>query len=111
MIDVFLGLAFNMAAAHALCDFPLQPGLMSAAKRPGAVPTMPWPFALGCHALIHGGAVSLLTGVWWLGAAETVAHALVDGAKCRGAFGMKTDQALHLSAKLLWAAIAVAVGS
>lgn len=108
MIFAFLGTAFNLAAAHALCDFPLQPGLMAAAKRPGAVPSMPWPFALGCHALIHGGAVSLVTGFWWLGLAETVAHATIDGAKTRGAFGMRADQVLHMLCKLAWAAIAVA---
>lgn len=98
-------LLFLMAAAHALCDFPLQPGGMSAAKRVGGDPDFPWWAALTGHGLIHGGAVALITGFWWLGAAETVAHAVIDGAKCRGAYGMKTDQALHLICKVVWALI------
>lgn len=106
-LDIFLGLTFLMLAAHALCDFPLQPAEMSHAKRPGGHPTISWPMALGCHALVHGGAVALVTGLWWLGAAETLAHALIDGAKARGAFGMKTDQALHLACKPVWALLCI----
>lgn len=102
----FPALLFLLAAAHAVCDFPLQGAEMAQAKRPGGHATIPWPMALGCHALIHGGAVALVTGLWPLGAAETAMHALIDGAKSRGAFGMKTDQALHLVCKCCWAVIA-----
>lgn len=100
------GMLFLMLAGHALCDFPLQGAEMASAKRPGGHKTIAWPAALGCHALIHGGAVALITGLWWLGAAETIAHAAIDGAKCRGAFGMKADQVLHVLCKAAWAAIA-----
>lgn len=106
MIDQFCGFLFLMFAGHALCDFPLQPPAMSSAKR-GLELGFPWWAALIGHGAIHGGAVALATGLWWLGAAETASHALIDGAKCRGAFGMKVDQALHLLCKVGWAWIAV----
>lgn len=102
---------FLLAAAHAVCDWPLQGPQLACAKRPGGDPHVPWQMALGCHSLIHGGAVAMVTGHWWLGAAETAAHAAIDGAKCRGLTGMKTDQALHLACKAAWAAIAVGVSN
>lgn len=102
----FLQTLFLLVAAHAVCDFPLQGAEMATAKRPGGSATIPWPMALGCHSLIHGGAAALVTGLWWLGAAETAAHALIDHAKARGLYGMRTDQALHLGCKAVWAAIA-----
>jgi hypothetical protein len=94
---------FLLLAAHAVADFPLQPAEMATAKRPGGHATISWPMALGCHSLIHGGAVAVVTGIWWLGVCETLMHAAIDGAKCRGCFGMKTDQALHLFCKVMWA--------
>jgi hypothetical protein len=36
---------------------------------------VPWYQALGAHALIHGGVVWLLTGIWWIGLAEAALHA------------------------------------
>jgi hypothetical protein len=41
-----------------------------------------------------------------LGLAEWVVHAVIDIAKCRKRFGLKTDQTLHLLSKLLWAGLA-----
>jgi hypothetical protein len=105
----FASLLFMMLAAHALCDLPLQPASLSEAKRPGGNPALPWPVALGAHGLIHGGAVAWVTGLWILGLCETIAHALIDGAKCRGLIGMKVDQLLHLWCKLAWAYAAVRV--
>lgn len=104
-MNVLLQTLFLLVAGHAVADFPLQGAEMAIAKRPGANPRIHWTMALGCHALIHGGAVALVTGLWWLGAAETAAHATIDGAKARGLFGMKTDQALHLLCKAAWAAL------
>lgn len=109
MIDQFCGLLFLMLAGHALCDAPLQPGRLSAAKRVGGDPSFPWWAALGFHGLIHGGAVALVTGHWWLGVFETVTHAWIDSMKCRGFFGTIADQALHVGFKIIWALIAVGV--
>jgi hypothetical protein len=112
-MNLLAQLIFLLIAAHALADFPLQGHEMATAKRPGGSRCIPWYMALGCHSLIHGFFVAaiagVLTGTWWLGPVETVSHAAIDGAKCRGWFGMKADQALHLACKLAWALIAWSV--
>ena len=52
------------------------------------------------HALIHGGAVYLITGQLVYGLIETVSHWLIDFAKCEGKISMHVDQALHILLKL-----------
>jgi hypothetical protein len=95
-----------LLAAHALCDYPLQGDFLSRAKnRHAAMPGVPWWQAMGAHAMIHGGAVALITGVWWLGAAEAVAHFIIDDWKCSGKIGFNTDQLLHVLCKVAWLAI------
>lgn len=98
-----------LVMAHFLADFGLQNDRMAVEKCPGRDVTLPWQWWLGSHAAIHGFFVAVLTGVPLLGVAEWVTHALIDIAKCRKRFGLKTDQALHLLSKLLWAALAVTV--
>lgn len=99
-------LLFYLLAAHALADYPLQGEFLSRAKNHKApVPGVPWPIALGAHALIHGGAVSLLTGSFALGLAETVVHMGIDWLKCAGYTGLMTDQVLHVACKVLWVAV------
>lgn len=96
---------FLMIAGHALCDVPLQPERLSRAKHDRQ---LVWRMqALLAHGLIHGGAVALITGLWWLGAAETAAHMAIDNAKARGRIGHAADQALHAVCKMVWAALAV----
>lgn len=103
MIEMFAALI----VAHAVCDYPLQGDFLSKAKnRTAPIPGVPWQQALGAHAIMHGGAVWLITGSLWLGLAETVAHALIDDAKCRGRLSFNADQALHVVCKLLWVGIA-----
>lgn len=68
-----------------------------------------WVYGIACHALIHGGIVALITGHWWLGALETIAHAAIDETKCRGRIGLTVDQLLHFACKAVWAGIAVAL--
>ena len=98
---------FYLLAAHALCDFPLQGDYLAKAKNPCApLPGTPWTIALAAHALIHGGAVMLVTGSLLLGIAETIAHAAIDIAKCRGSISYTTDQALHVACKIAWAVLA-----
>ncbi|CAN7639020.1 DUF3307 domain-containing protein [Paraburkholderia terricola] len=95
---------------HVLSDYPLQGDFLSRAKnRFNPVPGVPWYQALGAHVLIQGGAVWLITGIWWLGALELICHAVVDDTKCRGVIGFNTDQALHILCKAIWACIAIAV--
>ncbi len=101
-----MSLLLLLLAAHALCDYPLQGDFLSKAKnRQAPLPGVPWFQALGAHALIHGGAVMLLTGAWWLALFEVAAHAVIDDAKCAGRIGFNTDQALHIACKVAYAAI------
>ncbi len=100
----------GLIAAHALCDYPLQGDFLAKAKnRTAPIPGVPWWQALGAHAAIHGGAVGLITGVWWLGLLEAAAHCLIDDAKCRGRLTFNQDQTLHIVCKVVWVATAAAL--
>lgn len=100
-----------LLAGHAVADYPLQGEFLAMGKnRAKPSPFIPWYQALGAHALIHGGMVAVITGVWWLGALEAVAHALIDDAKCTGKIGFNADQALHVVCKVLWVAILAVIG-
>lgn len=90
---------------HALADYPLQGDWLAKAKnhRLELVPgECIWPGTLACHSAIHAGAVWLITGVWWLAAAEFVAHTVIDWAKSDGRISYNTDQALHVGCKVVW---------
>lgn len=106
----FMQTFFLLIAGHALADYPLQGEFLALGKsRAKPSPFVPWYQALGAHALIHGGMVALITGIWWLGVLEALCHALIDDSKCTGKIGFNTDQMLHLFCKLLWVIIAVNV--
>ncbi len=103
-----LTMLFLLLAAHALADYPLQGDFLAKAKnRAAPIPGVPFYQALGAHAVIHSGFVALITGVWWLGLAEVVAHALIDDAKCTGKIDFNTDQVLHVACKLFWVSVAL----
>ena len=109
-------LFFMLIAGHALADFALQSDSMAKGKNrnlidtsmvpPGQTYTPCWPYWLGSHALIHGLVVSLVTGIWWLGLAETVVHFAIDFAKCESWTGVHQDQALHVACKVAWVMLA-----
>jgi len=105
---------FLLVAAHALCDFALQPEAMGLGKSrrrnpgesrgPGFPPWYAW---LSAHATIHGGAVAVVTGTWVFGVVETVLHATIDHLKCEDRLSFDQDQLLHLACKgayawILW---------
>lgn len=93
-----------LMVGHVVSDYPLQGDFLARAKNHKApIPGFPWYQALGAHALIHGGSVWLITGIWWLGAAEMIAHAMIDWLKCEGCIGLNTDQAMHATCKGVWA--------
>lgn len=101
-----LPLFFALIVAHAICDYPLQGEFLAKAKNHRIpIPGAPWYQALGAHALIHGGAVWLVTGIWWLGVMECAAHGLIDYAKCDGKIDFNTDQAFHIVCKGSYALI------
>lgn len=96
-----------MAAAHALADYPLQGDFLAKAKnRTAPISGVPWYQALAAHAIIHGGAVALITGKISLGVAEAVVHAVTDDLKCRGKLSFDQDQAIHIASKAVWSLIA-----
>ncbi len=118
MIAELALLLFLLLAAHALCDFALQPAHVSTAKRPGGNASVPWLLAIGGHSLIHGGAVALLVlpyvgaaDALALGIAETSLHAAIDISRCHRIIGTKTDQAAHVACKLLWVWIIAGSGA
>lgn len=102
---------FYLLGAHALCDYPLQGDFLARGKNhKNPLPGVPWYQCLLAHALIHGFAVSLITGSLWLGLAETICHTYIDYSKCNGKFAswggdegaFNFDQYLHAMCKVAW---------
>lgn len=105
-----------LLVGHAVADFALQSEAMAKGKNrnrkpdfaqvpPGAKYQPTWHYWLTSHALIHGGAVALATGIWWIGLLEAVAHWIIDFGKCENLYGIHVDQALHISCKIAWFAL------
>lgn len=100
---MILELAIKLLAAHALCDYPLQGDYLAKTKSPWIAGNgLLWIHSLTAHAMIHAGAVLLVTGSAWLAMAEFVCHWLIDLGKCAGKYGYHTDQLLHIACKVLW---------
>ena len=59
-----------------------------------------WYYWLTAHALVHGGAVYLVTGSLVLGIVETLLHWFIDFSKCEGWLNFHQDQALHVGCKV-----------
>lgn len=103
-----LEMLYALVVGHALCDYPLQGDFLARAKNVTVpIPGVPWWQAMLAHSIIHGGAVWLVTGIWWLGALETGAHFAIDHAKCRGAISFNYDQFAHIVCKVVWFALAL----
>lgn len=102
MITMF----FYMLVAHAALDYPLQGDTTAIEKNPNSKTALqqhvPWYYWLTAHALMHGGAVAMITGSVFLGVCETVAHWIIDLGKCHGRYSIHVDQALHIACKVLW---------
>lgn len=98
-----LTMLLALIMVHALCDYPLQGDFLSKAKNPAApIPGVPWYQAMGAHALIQGGGVWFVTHSVAAAMLETVAHAAIDYAKCRGWLSFNADQLLHVACKVAW---------
>jgi hypothetical protein len=95
-----------LLVGHAVCDYPLQGDFLARGKNhKNPIPGIPWYHCLIAHALIHGGAVALITGDVWLGCIEAAIHTVIDYGKCDGRFGFNFDQALHIGCKIVWAVV------
>jgi len=106
----FFETLFLLLCGHAVADFVLQPEAMGKGKNrhntihSNAETHFPsWQYWLSAHALVHGGAVYLVTNNILFACIEVIIHAATDFAKCEGWIGMHQDQALHIFAKVVYA--------
>lgn len=92
-----------LLCAHAVCDYPLQGDFLARGKNhKNPILGIPWYQCLAAHAIIHGGAVTLITGSIVIGILETCFHWVIDYDKSDGWYGYDTDQALHVTCKAAW---------
>jgi hypothetical protein len=104
-----MGLFFQFLIGHALGDYVFQREVMATAKSrhaeihsttskgfPG------WYYWLISHALVHGGAVFIISGSLMLGIIETLLHSLIDFSKCEHWINLHVDQLLHLLCKAVY---------
>lgn len=101
-------LIFYLLCGHALADFALQSDVMAKGKNRHNIPIIPkgqklvpcWFYWLIAHSLIHGLCVVWLTSPYTLGfmygVFATVAHFVIDFAKCENWTNPHTDQILHM---------------
>ena len=101
-------MAVALVGAYCFFDYAGQGDFMSNAKnRTKGIPGVPWQTVLASHAAIHGAAVALITGVWWLFFAEAAIHFVTDDLKCQGKMSFSDDQGVHFICKGLWLCVAV----
>lgn len=94
---------FWLLVLHAFFDYAGQGDFLAQAKNSNTpVGKDIWPVALVSHALMHAGAVMLVTGSILLAMFELIAHALIDRAKTQGMLSFNQDQGLHVVCKVFW---------
>lgn len=109
-MELFFNLILAMFMWHAIADFPLQGDFMAKAKNPTtAIPGISSYMVLYMHCLIHAAGVWLITGIQFLAAVEIITHAAIDTLKNRKLIDFELDQILHLTCKVIYAAIVVCV--
>lgn len=92
-----------LLVGHALTDFPLQGDFLAKGKNHRApLPGVPWFPCLLAHAVISGGAVTVVTGRVDLGLIEAWVHAHIDWGKNQGWYGFNVDQLLHVAFKVAY---------
>ena len=104
MITLF----FYLLIGHAVADYALQPPNIALGKNrhagppPGYNPEAHgpirpiWPMVMAAHALIHAGAVIVVTGSPFLGLWQFGTHYLIDVLKCEKVYNLWVDQFLHV---------------
>jgi hypothetical protein len=107
---MFLFVYWLLITVHFICDYPLQGEWLAKAKNhklnlvPGQVI---WPHCLFGHASIHALPVAILTSSVWIGLIELITHMITDYLKCDGKLTYNQDQFIHISLKIIYAAIVV----
>lgn len=108
-MTAILPLLFQMLIGHAVADFVMQPKAMGFGKNRNnmqqtkADSVFPrWYYWMTAHALVHGGAVYIISGSAWLGLIETILHWCIDFAKCERWINLHVDQMLHIVCKLVY---------
>ena len=104
-----MSLFFQFLVGHALGDYVFQRDIMARSKSrhadiyKTAGPGFPgWYYWLLAHALVHGGAVFLISGSALLGIIETVLHTIIDYCKCEHWISLHLDQVLHILCKIAY---------
>lgn len=99
-----------LIVAHFVIDYPLQGDTTAREKNINSTTELqklvPWYYWMTAHALMHGGAVALITGIPILGYSEALMHFLIDFGKCENAYNIHVDQMLHLLCKVAWLVLA-----
>lgn len=107
-MEPFLWLLLFLVLVHFLADYPLQGDFLATAKnRNTEIGKIFWKHALLAHSVIHGGLVAIVTGSLILGLLEAIIHGATDFLKCENKISLNTDQAIHLTCKLVWAIICI----
>lgn len=96
---------FWLLVGHAAADWQFQSAAHSRDKNPLLSPSL-WFYAMSAHCLVNAGAVAWATGSVTLGVMEFVWHFIIDLLKCYRLLDRNEDQALHITCKLCWAALA-----
>jgi hypothetical protein len=100
------GLFFLLCVGHAVADYPLQGEFLAFGKNHAApVPGFQWWVLLTMHALIHAGAVYVITQSLKLALLEMMVHWWIDYGKNAKWYSFLADQTLHIFCKLLWVEI------
>ena len=102
-------LFFQFLVGHALGDYVFHRDIMATSKsRHAAIFKTAsrgfpgWFYWLFSHALVHGGAVFLISGSLLLGTIETVLHTIIDFSKCEHWISIHVDQILHIVCKVVY---------
>ena len=98
---------FALMIGHAVADYPLQGKFLAIRKNrhiksidyTGDSPGSLWVYCLTAHALVHAGAVWIITGSALYGFIEFVLHWVIDFGKCEKWTNFHHDQGLHILCK------------
>ena len=105
----FSWVLFALLVGHFLADYPLQGDFLARAKdrHSDLAKHFDWRHAMCAHVMIHAGFVAAVTGSLGLAFLEAGIHFFTDCAKCDKRISLNTDQAIHITCKYAWAALAV----